>query len=133
MKPKKQCNHAGCKTLVNFNIEHCKKHKIVYKERKNKSDSYEYRKEKYGRYHRFYKTNRWERLSRLHRLKNPLCEECKKLGIIRAVDVADHIIEIRDDWSKRYDESNIQSLCHACHNRKTRTEEEKRKRKNALS
>lgn len=126
MKPKKQCNHVGCKTLIDFNIKHCEKHK----EQITKSDSYEYRKEKYGRYHRFYKTNRWERLSRLHRLKNPLCEDCKELGIIKAADVADHIIELRDDWSKRYDENNLSSKCHACHNRKTKEERDKRKQRN---
>lgn len=128
MKPKKQCNHAGCKTLVDFNIEHCKKHKLIHAEKaKNKhSDSYQYRKEKYGKYHEFYKTTRWRKMSRLHKIKNPLCEMCLKEDLIVEVDVADHIIEIRDDWSKRYDDSNLMSLCHSCHNSKSKREREKR-------
>ena len=46
--------------------------------------------------------------------------------IIRKTDVVDHITELRDDWSKRLDDSNFMSLCHRHHNAKTREERRKR-------
>lgn len=46
-----------------------------------------------------------------------LCVMClADRRITRAVAV-DHIIPIRDDWSKRLDPANCRSLCLACHNR----------------
>lgn len=34
--------------------------------------------------------------------------------------VADYIIPIRVDWSKRLKLTNLQTLCHACHNKDTK-------------
>ncbi len=71
---------------------------------------------------KFYNSRLWRNLSRRHREKNPLCVHCLESGIIKAADVADHIIEIKDDWDKRLEAENLQSLCHACHNCKTAKE-----------
>lgn len=128
MKPKRLCNHAGCSTLVEYNQTYCDKHKQEAKQ--NLYDNYEHRKEIGGKYFWFYKTKQWQRLSRLHRINNPMCEQCLKNGIVRKADLVDHIIEIRDDWEKRFDEDNLQSLCHSCHWQKTKEEQEKRKTKN---
>jgi len=127
MKPKRLCNHAGCSTLVDYNQTYCSKHKQEAKQ--NLYDNYEHRKEIGGKYFWFYKSKQWQRLSKLHRINNPMCEQCLKDGIVRQADVVDHIIEIRDDWEKRYDEDNLQSLCHSCHWKKTKEEQEKRKAK----
>ncbi|MEC2504384.1 HNH endonuclease, partial [Bacillus cereus] len=48
--------------------------------------------------------------------------------IIKIGDVVDHIIPIRVDWSKRLEPSNLQTLCHACHNKKTKEDEKKNKK-----
>ncbi len=50
----------------------------------------------------------------------PLCRECKKRGRITAATVRDHIVPIAQGGSN--EESNIQSLCAPCHNRKTMLE-----------
>ena len=42
------------------------------------------------------------------------------MDIIKIGDVVDHIIPIRMDWSKRLEPTNLQTLCHACHNKKTK-------------
>ncbi|MGJ0995757.1 HNH endonuclease [Enterococcus casseliflavus] len=34
--------------------------------------------------------------------------------------LADHIIPVRVDWSKRLDKDNIQPLCESCHAIKTK-------------
>lgn len=81
----------------------------------------------------FYRTQAWQTLSRLQRTREPLCQHCKANGRLRPADVADHIVELRDDWSKGLELSNLQSLCHQCHNRKTQVEKRKRKEKNSLN
>ncbi|PFK07818.1 HNH endonuclease, partial [Bacillus cereus] len=40
--------------------------------------------------------------------------------------VVDHIIPIRVDWSKRLEPMNLQTLCHACHNKNTKEDEKKK-------
>ncbi|PAE58568.1 HNH endonuclease, partial [Bacillus licheniformis] len=32
-------------------------------------------------------------------------------------DMVHHIVEVKQDWSKRLDLSNLESLCNACHNK----------------
>ena len=64
-----------------------------------------------------YHTSRWTRLSRAWRMMHPLCEECKRNGIIKAGEVTDHIIPwpVCQDF---YDESNLQTLCEECNHAK---------------
>ena len=52
---------------------------------------------------------------------------CLEIDITKPADVVDHVIELTDDWSKRLDPDNLQSLCHVCHNSKTRHERKKRR------
>ena len=64
-----------------------------------------------------YHTSRWTRLSRAWRMMHPLCEECKRHGIIKAGEVTDHIIPwpVCQDF---YDENNLQTLCEDCNHAK---------------
>lgn len=64
-----------------------------------------------------YHTSRWTRLSRAWRMMHPLCEECKRHGIIKAGEVTDHIIPwpVCQDF---YDENNLQTLCKDCNHAK---------------
>lgn len=69
-----------------------------------------------GRLREYYKTARWTRESSAFRRDHPLCEECKRNGIITPSQVTDHILPppIVDFW----DRSNWQALCKACNNAK---------------
>lgn len=64
-----------------------------------------------------YHTNRWTRLSRVFRASHPLCEECKRQGIIKAAAVVDHIVPypVCEDF---FDTKNLQSLCEDCNRAK---------------
>lgn len=64
-----------------------------------------------------YHTARWTRLSRSWRKAHPLCEECKRKGIIKAAEVTDHVIPwpVCGDF---FDVGNLQSLCEECNNLK---------------
>ncbi len=64
----------------------------------------------------WYDTREW-RTRRLNRLaKQPLCEQCLKLGIEKGAKVADHIKPHRGNWELFIDDENLQSLCWSCHN-----------------
>ncbi len=105
------CTHPGCPELV-VNGSQCAKHK---KERVRDYRSSNVR----AQLEAFYGGGVWRALSKAYRKRNPLCEQCAAQGLTTLADVTDHIIEIRDDWERRYDPSNLQALCHTCHNRKT--------------
>ena len=64
-----------------------------------------------------YHSSRWTRLSRTWRMMHPLCEECKRKGIIKAGEVTDHIVPfpVCEDF---FDESNLQTLCEKCNHDK---------------
>ena len=60
-----------------------------------------------------YHSARWTRLSIAFRADHPLCEQCRKRGIIKASQVVDHIIPwpVCGDFFYR---SNLQALCEKC-------------------
>lgn len=74
---------------------------------------------------RFYKSEKW-----IHARKKALardgyrCRECRRYGrkdkdgLPIAAEVVHHIIAVEDDWSKRLELSNMESLCRACHNKR---------------
>ena len=64
-----------------------------------------------------YHSYRWTRLSRVWRAEHPLCEECRKRGVIKSAEVVDHIVPwpVCKDF---FDRSNLQSLCEDCNHAK---------------
>ena len=67
---------------------------------------------------KFYNSKAWRQKRLLKLQENPLCELCEEKGLIVAAEVVDHIQEINDGGLK-LSFSNLQSLCHPCHNAKT--------------
>ena len=63
----------------------------------------------------------WMRLRAIVLAKEPLCRHhLANEGRAVPATVVDHILDIADRPDLRLEESNLQSLCRACHNRKTR-------------
>ena len=72
----------------------------------------------------FYRSTRWRR-RRLPKLDaDPLCEECKRRGLVTPATVVDHIVPINEGGAAM-DMDNLQSLCDKCHNRKSGIEAHK--------
>ena len=71
---------------------------------------------------REYDTHRWKVARSLHLQREPLCRAHDRYGYAVAAEVVDHIRPHRDDMSLFWDESNWQSLCKRCHDRKTAAE-----------
>lgn len=66
-----------------------------------------------------YHTARWTKLSKAWRESHPLCEECRKAGVVKPAEVTDHIIP----WpvcgaDGFFDRNNLQSLCQDCNHLK---------------
>ena len=61
----------------------------------------------------------WARISLLKRQQCPVCEVCNDA----TADDVDHIVPFDGiDDPKRTEWQNLQSICRACHNRKTRSQ-----------
>jgi 5-methylcytosine-specific restriction endonuclease McrA len=58
---------------------------------------------------------RWRRVRKIKLNTDPLCERCGK-----PAQCVHHIKERRDDESKIFDMSNLESLCNSCHSQETR-------------
>lgn len=56
----------------------------------------------------------WQRLRRIHLARNALCVRCGAQGVH-----VDHVVTVRQAPARRLDPTNLQTLCHACHNKVT--------------
>jgi len=69
----------------------------------------------------FYSTRQWrDRLRPLQLSKQPLCAHCIDRGEITLAMDVDHKIPHNGNYWLQRDPDNLQSLCKACHTRKTR-------------
>lgn len=74
---------------------------------------------------RFYDSKAWKRLRREQLNAEPLCVACLADGKTTEARHIDHIIPRSHDPSLELCFDNLQSLCVACHGRKTHTEQAK--------
>lgn len=120
LNPYRPCAHAGCRALTRD--VYCPKHKPPDRHRRS-ADAAEW--------HKLYKLPLWTDQLRPQQLaREPFCRSCWQRGIrtgethllrIPATDV-DHIVPHRGRMKLFADPTNLQSLCHACHSRKTLAE-----------
>ena len=124
--PMKECNAVACHNLVPYDVAYCAKHKDQANDGVRNSNKL-YDRNRNKKFRKIYESTRWRKLRLQMLLRDGyLCQECRRQGLYTVANVVDHIIELRDDMSKAYDINNLESLCHACHNAKTKTEKEKR-------
>lgn len=129
--PVKKCDKVNCNNLINFNESYCDEHKHLSKQHKKDYDLVRYERDK--TFIRFYNSKEWKQVRHNVKLSyDYLCQECLKEDKYTKADVVDHVIELKDDWSKRLDKNNLIPLCHYHHNIKTIAEKEKRKNRYTL-
>lgn len=112
MKPLRPCRHPGCGTLVPDG--YCDAHRPKDRDRRSgEAKSWRW----------MYQTAEWtDDLRPNQLLEEPFCRECARRGDrVRATDV-DHIVDHKGSWAVFTDRSNLESLCHSCHGRKTARE-----------
>ncbi|MBG9633138.1 HNH endonuclease [Bacillus thuringiensis] len=122
-KPMKPCTSPMCTALTRD--KYCSKHQDKVQDSARHYDKYIRNKSSRS----FYNSRLWKDMRELmFRRDHGLCVQCRSKDIIQIGDVVDHIIPIRVDWSKRLEPTNLQTLCHACHNKKTKEDEKKNKK-----
>lgn len=108
-KPLRPCRHPGCNILVPDG--YCDNHR-----QKRAND----RSDEAKSWHWMYLTSAWvDDLRPTQLLQEPFCRECARHGKrVYATDV-DHIVDHKGHWDIFTDRTNLESLCHSCHSRKT--------------
>ena len=66
----------------------------------------------------FYNSTQWRKVSKGYRKRHPLCKHCEEAGRVTPSAVVDHIKPI-DKGGDKWNSSNLQALCHKCHNKKS--------------
>ncbi|MBD6961599.1 HNH endonuclease signature motif containing protein [Vibrio parahaemolyticus] len=117
---RKVCASAGCKNVTSS--RYCSKCQRKADERsrehaKKRARTSARRYE--DKYKSFYGSQAWRDLRLLKLKRDPLCEDCKANGFLREGYDVDHVVEIKDDFSRRLDITNLRTLCRSCHVTKT--------------
>lgn len=124
LKSKRQCNHPMCFELTRDS--YCDKHKEVREQERKDAHRYYNMHTRNKERAAFYKTGAWEK-KRLDILKRDhyLCQPHRRMGKAEVGNIIDHIIplEIRPDLA--LEDTNLQTICLSCHNKKT-AEDKKR-------
>ena len=122
-KPLRPCRYPGCYELVSDG--YCSRHqpKKRLEQRSAEAESWRW----------MYFTDEWRKdLRPTQLMREALCRECAKAGRrVLATDV-DHIVDHKGDWAVFCDRSNLESLCHSCHSRKTAREMYENRRRSKL-
>jgi 5-methylcytosine-specific restriction protein A len=115
---KKLC--ARCTEVIDIGQTYCDKHQRAIKnDQKKRHEEYDInrRDEKSAE---FYHNKEWKIVREVaYTRDNGLCQDCLVRKKIKVGDVVDHIIPIKVNWLLRLVMSNLRTLCHACHNRKS--------------
>lgn len=119
--PKKICNAVGCNELISMKERYCSTHASDVKRAAHK----DYDKNRRNKtHHKFYNSLQWKTVrEKIMTQYGGLCKQCSELGIDTPADVVDHIIPLTENWELRLKLSNLQPLCHNCHNKKTGKED----------
>lgn len=111
-KPLRKCAHPGCNRLTADG--YCPEHKPASGWRTGGATKpsakwhYLYTDPRYG----------WVQRRTRHLLAEPFCRECAKQGIRTYATDVDHVIPHKGN-PELFLHGELQSLCHACHARKT--------------
>lgn len=115
-KAKRPCSRRGCPNLVEVGSSgYCPEHDQQRRaERNQRIDA-----ERGTAAQRGYNA-RWRRIRLMQLRKHPLCIHCLSAGRTTPATEVDHIRPLADGGTHAF--NNLQSLCHACHSRKTATQ-----------
>jgi 5-methylcytosine-specific restriction protein A len=126
-KSLRPCNKMGCTALTRD--AYCSVHQTDKQELKREQQRSYDKTVRDPKYKQFYNSSEWQRAREQALIRDHhLCVMCKANGRYTRADVVDHIHELRDPggWELRTVLTNLQSLCHRHHNRKTFEEKKKR-------
>ena len=106
-KPRRPCRYPGCPRFCEQGQVFCKDHRMYSDDRLRG-----------GAAARGYDA-RWREARAIFLKQHPLCAFCQAEGKIVPATVVDHITPHRGDQWLFWDQTNWESLCKKCHDRKT--------------
>lgn len=109
-KARKYCAKFPCRNMAEPGSAHCTEHQAARAPKETDP---------------FYLSPQWRRFRSWYLSRHPLCKMCQAIGFMTPAVIVDHVVELKDGGAP-FDENNAQSLCWACHNRKTAKEKQKR-------
>lgn len=119
----KKCKGVMCKNKVLIGDLYCsdciKSEGLEGKERKGNKERHKvYNKFKRDKVRdRFYQSTEWKKKREEIRKRDKYrCQRCERRGIFKKGDVVHHIKELRDYPELKLEDSNLEMLCHKCHN-----------------
>lgn len=108
--PPNPCRYPGCNGYQVDRSGFCEQH------RKQAIREYDGRRD--PAINAFYSSTRWRKLRALKLAKDPYCEKCLERHILTEATIVHHIDEVTpSNRPKWLDYSNLQSVCHSCHER----------------
>lgn len=111
MQIKKRCAKAGCRAIIPVTETYCDKHK--------RQVSKEYDKRRWlldERIMAFYHSKEWKETRKLVLIRDHgLCQICLRNGHIKKGNIVHHIVEVRQNFDKRLDMNNLETICQSCH------------------
>lgn len=114
---KKPCTYPGCGRLVEGGG---KSRCDLHRKKEERERSARRRADPTDDVH-LYRSARWRSARALFMRQHSMCAQCKRDGALTPATEMDHIISVKDG-GEFWDLNNWQSLCHACHSRKTMRE-----------
>ena len=119
----RHCHKQGCLNLTRE--KYCEKHKYLEERDRQERQRYYNENIRSTEVQSFYESPAWRKLRRQKLSQMPLCEICFANKRITPAVIVDHKVEIKDGGAALNME-NLQSVCYACHNKKTAAERIKR-------
>ncbi len=111
-KPKRPCKEIGCNKLTRESW--CDVHKKNVQEIHQEYNRYK----RDGKANAFYQSREWKHIRKLALERdNFLCQMCLRDGNLVKGVIVHHLEEIKDNWNRRLDLSNLEVVCRNCHNR----------------
>lgn len=110
------CAHPGCPNLVREG-RYCSEHQHKEHERRREvQEAYDHQ-QRDAKTTEFYASSAWRAVRRMALRRDKwLCQDCLKRGRVQPADTVHHVVEVKDDWSRRLELGNLVSLCAGCHN-----------------
>ncbi|MHB9946924.1 HNH endonuclease [Clostridium botulinum] len=106
-----------CNIKIPYSEKYCNKCKDKVKEEKKQYLKYYDENIRDKKSIEFYNSKEWNIVrEQVKQRDNGLCLMCLKNNKTASYDVVHHIIELKEDYSKRISKHNLLCLCHECHN-----------------
>lgn len=108
----------GNKTYEQHELDKLRQHN---KQRNAKRYNTNVRYDRDKEYSEFYQSRAWRNTRKQVLLRDKyMCQECLRNGVVNSKNKKErfyvhHIIELKDDWDKRLDMGNLETVCGRCH------------------